>query len=559
MNVAERTDGAAPAAVRAARIAYADLGASALLAAYVAGDPRALALYPADPYAPGALAAAADRAAAYPRDRDALADVLREQNTAWGASEEVLAAIERLRDVGAVAVVTGQQLGLFGGPLYTLHKALSAVRLAEKVEQETGRPAVPVFWLADEDHDYAEIHTAQFARGEAVTRVVYSDGRAPEENRGPVGRVVLGDAVTDTLEALEASLPAGPFREGLLEGLRQAWAPGTLWRDSFAATLRLLLPDTPLVLFSADDPRVKRLAAPVLGMEAAGWAETHAAHEAQSARVAAAGFGVQVPPRPLHLFLLGDDGGRHALDVGDDGAAVTVRGSGHVLGTDELAALAREAPERLSPDVVLRPVIQDALFPTAAYVAGPGEAAYFAQLTGVYARFGVPMPVIYPRASITLVEPAVRRTLERYGLPLLDLRGDPARLHARLALEREGSSLEAALAEADVAVEAAVARVSGAATALDPSLDRAADAARAYVEKALARLRLKTVRVAKRRQAEVGAQVARAHAALFPGGAPQERALSALGLWARYGPHLARFIADGLDLDTRAHEVFDLP
>src|SRR5690606_4757764 len=288
--------GAIPSAILhpPSSIPYRALGASALFAAYAEGDPRALAYFAHDPWQAAARAEAARRAAAAPRDRDALADALLDQNPAWGEDEEpaVRDGIARLRDPESVAVVTGQQLGLFGGPLYTAHKALTATLLARQIEAETGQPAVPVFWLAGEDHDFAEVHATTLLDRYTPARVAYDDGVPPDANRGPVGRLTLRAPIAAppaaaaapppppppaALEAAEAALPPTPLAAELLAALRADWAPGTHWRDAFARTLRRQTAGSGLVFVSADDARLKKLTAPLVRKEIEGWADTHEA------------------------------------------------------------------------------------------------------------------------------------------------------------------------------------------------------------------------------------------------------------------------------------------
>jgi len=534
--------------------------------ALAAGDPRIRPFFAGDPHLRADRLAAAERAAAHPRDRNGLADILAEQNTTWAAPAPALAgavddAVDSLRRQDSVAVVTGQQLGLFGGPLYTIHKALTAVQYARRLAEESGRPAVPVFWLADEDHDFAEVSWAAFAAGGDLVRLRYDDGQPADANRGPVGRIILGDGILATLDALARRLPEGPHSAALVEAMRATWRPGARWRDAFAATLRLLLPDAPLVFASADDERMKALAAPVLLGEATDWIATHAAHAARTELVETAGFPAQVPPRRVHLFLL-EDGKRLALDPvdpSDPRAGVTVRAGGRRVSASDLALIGRESPALLSPDVVMRPVMQDALLPTAAYVAGPGELAYFAQLGGVYDRFGVPMPIVALRASFTLVEPSIRRVLDVLGVGFAELAGDPVALQTDIALRDGAPALGDSLREADAKVEDALAGARAAVEALDRSLGTAAGAALARSRHALATLRLKAERVARRRADDSAARVARVLAALRPAGAPQERVLSALGLYARYGHRLGTHVGQAIDLEARGHLVTDLP
>jgi len=523
------------------------VGASPLARALAAGDPRATGLFPSPDL--DAIAAGASH-------RDAVADVLAEQNRAWDAPGAVLVNAERLRDPRAVAVVTGQQLGLFAGPLYTVYKALSAVRTAAQIEAETGRPTVPVFWLADEDHDYAEVRSATFTEGADVRTVAYDPGLGT--HRPPVGRIAL-DArrLTATRDALGAALPDGPHRAAVLDAVDDAYRPGRSLRDAFARLLARLAPG--LVMVSADDVRIKRLVAPLFLREIDAWEATFDALDARSRDLVAAGFHAQVAPAPLNLFWIDDAGARRPLDpaAGDAGGGLALRGDAPEA-ADVWRARAEAHPERVSPNVVLRPLMQDTLFPTAAYVAGPGERAYFAQLAPVYAAFGVPMPAIAPRLSATLVEPGVAKVLDRYALGVPDVRPPTDALFARLAAETSGVDLarpfDAARADADAAIAALAPLVGD----LDASHVPAVEAARVAVTKAVERLRTTAVRLQKRRHADVGDRLARAQAALWPGGTLQERILSPLQIAARHGFDALPEIVAGLPLDGEAHHVVRL-
>ena len=549
---------AAPPAVEA--IPHAAVGASALFQAYIDGDAEALGFYRWSPHDAGHRAEAARvaaEAATARGHRDAVADMLAEQNRAWGVADAVLERVDALRQPDAVAVVTGQQLGLFAGPLYTVYKARTAVRLAARLERETGRPAVPVFWLADEDHDFAEVHRAAFASGEDVRYCSYDDDRPPHVGRGPVGRIVLDEAATErALAELAEALPEGPGREAALALAGDAYVPGRSMRGAFARLLRALVPD--VVLMSADDARLKRLAAPLFAREVRQWRETEALLTERSEALVVAGFHAQVAPSPVNLFVMGE-GARTPLDP--DGDGFVLRGTGVRLSPDDLLAGAESDPAAFSPNVVLRPLLQDTLLPTAAYVAGPGEAAYFAQLDPVYEAFDVPMPVIEPRLSLTVVEPGVAKVLDRYDLAVPDLAarpgGDAAEtLHAfwrRLALDASDVDLEAAFGAARAAVRASVEAVGPGAAQVDASLASSVGAAEKKMEKALDALEAKVVRLEKRNHETVRQRLARAQAALWPDGALQERRLGPLGVVARHGLGALAALVDAVPLDATAH------
>lgn len=527
------------------------VGASPLMRALAAGDAAARAFYPRDPAAPADRASAAAGAAARAAHRDAVADVLAEQNRAWGTDADAL--VDRLRDPSSAAVVTGQQLGLFAGPLYTVYKALTAVRLAARLESETGRPVVPVFWLADEDHDYDEVRAATFTDAGSVRTVAY-DPDLPA-HRPPVGRIVLeAGRWAATRAALAVALPDGPHRAEVLDAVDDAYRPGRSLRDAFATLLARLAPG--LVFVSADERRLKRLVAPLVQRELDGWAATHAVLAERSDALVAAGFHAQVAPAPLNLFWIDDAGARRPLDPAPDGG-LALRGER----PEPLAvwrARAAASPERVSPNVVLRPLVQDTLFPTAAYVAGPGERAYYAQLAPVYDAFGVPMPAIAPRLSLTLVETGVGKVLDRYHLGVPDVRPPLDALWARLAAEASDVDVEAAFATAARRVDAALAPLRPLVTGLDASREQSVGAMQAAVDRALARLRTQATRAQKRRHADVHDRLVRAQTALWPAGTLQERILSPLQIAARHGFDALPQIVAGLPLDTEAHHVVRL-
>ena len=551
-----------PIVPQTSSLPHTALGASALFRGYLAGDDAALAFYRWSPHVAHDRAEAARIAAesATARGhRDAVADVLAEQNRAWGSGDAVLDAVETLRRPESVVVVTGQQLGLFGGPLYTVYKARTAVRLAARLAKETGRPVVPVFWLADEDHDFAEVHRAAFADGEEVRYCGYDDGASPEADRGAVGRIVLDEAATGrALAELERALPDGAGRADALALAREAYAPGRTMRDAFAGLLRMLVPD--VVLMSADDARLKELAAPLFAREIRRWRETERLLAERSEALVEAGFHAQVSPSPVNLFVMGE-GTRAQVDPAGDGFAL--RGTGDVLSPDDLLARLEHDPASVSPNVVLRPLLQDTLLPTAAYVAGPGEAAYFAQLGPVYEAFGVPMPVIEPRLSLTVVEPGVAKILDRYDLSVPDLAGQPGggpqeTLHAlwrRFALDASDRDLDAAFATARRAVLDAIDALDPVATEVDTALASTVGAARRKIEKALGVLEEKTIRLEKRNHEVVRQRLARAQAALWPDGHLQERWLGPLGVVARHGLGALTDLVDAVPLDATVHYV----
>ncbi|MDX1439096.1 MAG: bacillithiol biosynthesis cysteine-adding enzyme BshC [Rubricoccaceae bacterium] len=529
---------------RLRRIPYGDFPASDLMRAYMESDERILRYYEHDPWDSKAIGRTAEIAASVPRDRDTLANVLLEQNALWWGDEEkaVREHIERLRDPESVVVVTGQQLGLFGGPLYTVYKALTAVHLTAQLSTQTGRSVVPIFWLGDEDHDFAEAHSTALPNDAEPVQLTYDDGLPPEANRGPLGRIVFGDEIISVVDRLYETFPETP---GLI---RDLWKPGVQWRDAFAHTMRRLTAGSGLVFVSGDAPRLKRLATPLFQRELNHWKETHASLESVSQQLESDGFHAQVKPGELNLFLF-EDGSRLQIDPGRDG--FVLRSTEKRFTADDLESILKEHPERFSPNVVLRPLMQDMLLPTAAYVGGPGEIAYFAQLKPVYEAFGVPMPLVCPRVSLTLVTDKQQRFLDLYGIDIPELGRDLSELHRRLALERTEQDLDGRFEEVAQRLQDLISELKPLATSVDSSLDSAVEAAQARVSKAIGRLEKKTVRVEKRNQQVILDRLERLAGELMPFGKPQERVFCALNAT---GLNLATWL-DHPGADSRAHLV----
>jgi bacillithiol biosynthesis cysteine-adding enzyme BshC len=496
------------------------------------------------PLARAALAGtapAADWYVAAPRGADAWrthADALRRQfaagawlellRPAFAAHGAAAARLERSAAGAGIVVTTGQQPGLFGGPLYTLSKALSARALADALEERLGVPVAPVFWAATDDADFEE------ARGTVVA--VGGEARALRLNAAPVegtpmSAAALGAEVGPLLDELARAAGSAAYAEAL-DAARATYLEGATVGDAYVALLRRLLEPLGIAVLDASHRGVREAGFNVLRRAVLQGAAVEGALLERSAAIAAAGFTPQVadvPGRSL-VFRYDADGRKARLGV-DEGRAM-------------VAALPRGS---LGPNVLLRPVVERSILPTAAYVAGPGEYAYFAQVSAVAAALGVPQPVAVPRWSCTVVEPQVRRALGRLGLGVDDLR-DPHAAERRVARAAMPAQVAGALTQLRDAVARATEALRGAdASALvsPPAVDGAARA----LGHRLARLERRYLAALKRRDTEQTRDLAAARAALYPGGGRQERVLNALPLLARHGPALV----DRMLAAARAH------
>jgi len=493
-------------------------------------------------------AAAIARTTAHSRRRSEIAAIVSAQQGRRGAPARAIEMAPRLADAATVAIVTGQQAGLFGGPLFTLLKALTALRLADEIAERHRVPTVAVFWVEAEDHDWDEVRSCTVYDERLEPQTISLPPRPPGDP-APVSRITLDSSIESAIESLAGALPPTEFTQALLEDLRRAYAPGAGMADAFARWIERLLGPRGLVVYDASDPASKPLAAAVFQRELSKPGETSRLASAAGADMVDRGYHAQVQSQADTVSLFRLDGARRVIRAQDAALAI---------GDDRysIEALDREAAERpagFSPGVLLRPIVQDTLFPTACYVAGPSELAYLGQLKGVYERFGVPMPLFYPRASATVLDSASLRFLTRYQLPFEALHGrDDSALNALLETQIP-PAVEASFSAARAMIDARMSEVLQAVSAIDPTLEGVAKSTAGRMQHDLETFHGKMLQAAKRRHDTLRRQFVRTRALTFPGGQPQERAIGFVSLLNQYGPALVDRLSDELPLDMGRH------
>jgi bacillithiol biosynthesis cysteine-adding enzyme BshC len=508
-----------------------------LAADYAFDYARVADFFAGSPMEPAAWHEAIRRAQQHPRQRDAIADVVQAQQRRRGAPPEAVAAAGRLRDAHTVAIVTGQQAGLFGGPLFTLLKALTTIRLAERVAAEQRVPTSAVFWIDADDHDWDEVKTCGVLDGELTFREV-TLGNPPGAGEGPVARVRLDNSINEAIAALESILQPTECTPALFDSLRRAYRPGTGMAEAFGQWLETVLGPRGLVVFDAADPAAKPLAAPLFVREIEQAGRTSRLAAEAGADLVARGYHAQVTPQLDHLALFHLDGVRTGIRV-EDAPALLDR--------------VRAQPAGFSPNVLLRPIVQDALFPTACYVAGPNELAYLAQLRGIYAAFGVPMPLMYQRATATILDSNTMRFLARHDLPLESLRAqDEGALNELLAAQIP-PAVNASLDEAARAVADRMEALARTVAQLDSTLEGAVRSSTGRMQDDLKKLHAKIIQGIKRKDETLRRQFRHAQAQAFPGGHPQERTIGFVYFLNKHGSGIVDRLSDDLPLDQGTH------
>ncbi len=506
-----------------------------------------------DPATPAAWADTIQRSQSYSRQPAELARILAAQQELRGAPPASRTAAARLADPATRVVITGQQAGLFGGPLFTLLKALTAMKLAAKVEREHKVQVVPVFWIDAEDHDWPEVSGCSVLDTElSPTSIRLAD----LEGAGhlPIARLSLSADITNAIAQLDAALPDSEFKAGIIESLRKAYAPGTGMATAFGKWIEEVLGPHGLVVYDSSDAAAKVLARDVF--------VTEVSQPGNTARIAARA-GDALVAKGYHAQATLADGTVSLFHLNAERAPVRVDGNQayigeHKMSLPQLVDEAKQHPEHFSPNVLLRPIVQDTVFPTICYVAGPNELAYLGQLKDVYAHFGVPMPLMYQRATATLADSATVRFLNKYELPLTALRAQDEAALNQLLQSQLPPTVEQSLAAASAAIDERMAAVAAAVPQIDPTLEGTVKSTLGKLQHEVQSLHNKVIQAAKRRDETLRRQFQRAQALTFPQGHPQEREVGFVWFLNRYGPALVDRLIDELPLEMGHHWVLTI-
>ncbi len=522
---------------------------------YLTGTRRAEEYFGGDFRDPAAFKLQAQRVKSRSLPRQALVSVLRQQNQAYGCGPRTLEHIENLGREETCAIVTGQQAGLFAGPLYTIYKALTAIRLAEHLNRTLGENFVPVFWSASDDHDRAEIDHIRLLDRSNEIQILRYPTPTPRRNL-PASDIILTREIDACLEQLDEYTQESEFKAEILAPLREAYKPGRSFSESFAVWMTHLFKSYGLIFIDPSHPELKALGRAVFLHEVAGRSPSTQKALETSHGLSADNYSQQVRLREgiLNLFLA--DPERRAILF--DGDAFRIKGTKTTYSRDELMALIDRNPQLFSPNVLLRPILQDALLPTVAYIAGPGEIAYFAQTKGIYGSFGLPMPIIYPRKSATIVERKIDRLLKAYDLTVRDVWHVSSDLIAEITARHIPRSLDEVLSETAGRFSADLEALKQEVTAFDPALERTVDITVGKIDQHFKILGKKIQQAAKKQNAIVTQQLHKILNGLYPHKHLQERRLNIVPFLIKYGPAFLDTLYRGLDSEGFDHEIITL-
>jgi len=487
-------------------------------------------------------------------NRSQIAAILESQQSRFGGGKEAETNAVLLQQDTSFAIVTGQQVGLFGGPLYTLYKVITAVKLADKLTNElTGYNFIPVFYLEAEDHDYDEISTITLinSKNELQTMQYYPGGKPFEKNPGSVGSIIFDNEIEEFIQNVETQLQPTDFKASVVDLLRQTYKPGIDFATAFASYLNRIVPNSGLVILDPRDRALKNLIKPIIKKELELHPKTSEIVIKRSA-VLEEKYHAQAKPRAVNLFLQ-HRGGRYLIEPRETGYGL--KGARQRFTAEEMFSLVDSSPELFSPNVLLRPIIQDYLLPTFAYVGGPSEIAYFAQLKDVYNHFDVTMPVIYPRASATIIEEKVQRIIEKFDISPFDFFMDLELLQKNVSSKLSDIRLDDVFEKTNSNIDDCLKELRYALQTVDPTLTGSYDNARKKIEYQVNRLKEKAYNAQRKNFSTAMQQIERAAVHVAPNGTFQERMFPVLQYCNKYSIEFVQWLFENIEIDNFDHQL----
>ena len=471
-------------------------------------------------------------------------------------SSKTLRNIELLDREKTITVVTGQQLGILGGPLYTIYKIITAIRLANQFSERYDEfKFVPVFWLEGDDHDFNEVRSVNLLDGEnQVLTVGYKEEINDDDAKQSIGNINFDEALNDFFSKYETGLKDSDFKNELLVKLKECYQVGKSFKQGIKELLFWLFDEYGLIIFDPQDPQVKALLKPIFQKEIYDFT-LHTQKLIQVSAKLEELYHAQVKVKPVNLFYHTDDG-RYSVEPVDE--IFKLRRKRKQFTKDEILTEIENSPEKFSPNVLLRPICQDYLLPTGFYIAGPSEIAYFAQIIPLYNFFNIVTPIVYPRSSITLIEKNVGAALDKYDLTLNDIFLGLDGLKEKVIAELSENNIDKAFLEASTEIELTFDKLKENLFAVDKTLVDASARYRERVISSINELKSKAIKAQETKHETTIRQLTRLSNLLYPLGNLQEREINFTYFYNKYGKDLINKIYDDISVSEFEHQIISL-
>lgn len=488
--------------------------------------------------------------------REKLVQILKKQYADENISEKTKQNIEDLLSENTFAVVTGQQLGILLGPLYTIYKIITSIKLADQLNEVYPElKFVPIFWLEGDDHDFNEVNWIKILDNEnSLTKIVYQDGLDAETNRGPMGNYQFDLTIENFIEKISSSLRETEFKSDVINLIKKFYYPGASFKSGFVGLLKMFFDKYGLIIFDPQDIEVKDWLKDIFRKDIESYQFISEELILRSARLEE-NYHAQVKIKPINLFYL-EDGGRYLIEpAGND---FRLKGKRKKFTKEQLVAEIASNPEKFSPNVILRPVCQDFIFPTAYYVAGPSEICYHAQIYPYYAIHNLTPPILFPRSSATLIEAKVQNILNKFELKLQDFFNDLETLATNITDKNSEIVVQNVFEEVFREIEEPFNKLKENLIKIDPTLEDVIKNAQNRISQTLGVVKEKALVAQKKKNEIIFRQIYKTSNILFPDENLQEREINFIYFANKYSLNFIDFVFENLNINLFEHQLIQI-
>jgi bacillithiol biosynthesis cysteine-adding enzyme BshC len=494
-------------------------------------------------------------------DKSILAEILKKQNRVFGGNELAESNIELLKDENTFAVVTGQQVGLYTGNLYTIFKTITVIKLAAELKARFPEyNFVPVFWLESEDHDLEEAnHVHIINKQNELVRIGYPaeseiSQDVTKKNTKPVGCIKFDSSINGINEHLRQSLIDTDFKENLMNRLSSIYCEGNDFKTAFSHMINMLFKQHGLVIMDCSDAEIKKLLIPVFEKELNTSPKLCEEIIGTSAEIEK-NYDIQVKPKVINLFFIHNE--NRLLIEPRENNRYALRNSKRRFERDELMNLLFENPENFSPNVVLRPICQDYLLPTAVYVGGPSEVSYFAQFKPAYEHYDITMPVIYPRASSTILESKISKFMKNFGVEFTEIFNQKV-LVSKVVDKLSEIKVEEELSKAQDEFNRIFYDIRNMSSKVDKTLVSTVDNVKEKLFNNIEMIRSKLTAALARKSETTTSQIDKVTNNIYPNHTMQERVINVTYFLNKYGDEFIKKLFDETDVCIFKQHVIEV-
>ncbi|MCU0414291.1 MAG: bacillithiol biosynthesis cysteine-adding enzyme BshC, partial [Ignavibacteriaceae bacterium] len=485
-----------------------------------------------------------------------VSELITHQYSKLNPSDITFQNLKKLADKKTLAIVTGQQLGIVGGPLYTFYKIITTIKLSRFLsERYDDYNFVPVFWLEADDHDFNEVRAIKLIdEGNSLLTIGYKEEIEEDDLKQSIGLIKLEQSINDFFNKLNNSLKETEFKQIIIDRLKDFYKEGKSFKEAFRDLILNYFDEYGLIIFDPQDSEVKKLLKPVFKKEITDFR----IHTEQLVHVSATLeelYHAQVKVKPVNLFLRVDEG-RYSIEPVEN--EYRLRRKRKSFTQEQLLELLENEPDKFSPNVLLRPICQDYLFPTAFYVAGPSEISYFAQIKPLYELYNITQPMIYPRSSATILENAIGNSLEKYSVSINEIFLDVENVKKRIINSVEETSVDEMFNGITSQIETTFDQLKEKLIDLDKTI---ADSSNRYRDKILStvnELKSKAEKAQQKKYEVTLRQIDRAAVHLFPNSNLQEREINFVYFANKYGEDFLKKIFDELQINKFEHQIIKI-